>query len=144
MLLQEKKTPKPKYIIPDWFEALEWDEEDSARFLSYFCPGIYTDPDYLGKHRSTLIAYVSEKKTINKQSPHIFYATFLSPSLTFQSPLPSSLKINSSYRKHGGYLVALLLLFFSSPAKGCCASGKAPETILLIKSLEVEKVIPRS
>lgn len=126
------KKPQTKIDYPR-FGALEWDDEDSAQFLSYFSPGIYTNPNYLGKHKSTSIAYTSERKGINRQTLNIFYASFLSPSLTFWSPLPSSLKMNSCYSKHGGYLVALLHLFFSSPAKGCCASGKAPQEVLLIK-----------
>lgn len=96
------------------FGALEWDEEYSAWLLRYFSPGIYTNPNHLGKHKSTSIAYVSERNRINRQSPNVFYASFLSPSLTFWCPLPSSLKTNSSYRKHGNYLIALLLLIFSA------------------------------
>lgn len=127
VLLQErkKKTQQTKIDYPR-FGTLEWDEENSAWFLSYFSPGIYTNPNYLGKQKSTSIAYALERKRINRQYLNISHASFLSPSLTFWSPLPSSLEMNSSYRKHGGYLVALLLLIFSSPAKRCCASGKAP------------------
>lgn len=58
-------------------------------------------------NKPTSVAYVSERKTINRQPLNIFYASFLTPH--FMVFLAAALKMNAFYGKHGGYLVALEL-----------------------------------